>query len=229
MISLHPTGWRRAGLDSIRTLGLRLLTAAVLSSASACRFTNLGSETALWPIIDTYEAPEGRSAETDVFGPILESSVDAESQTFALRPLFVATTHPRQNKEDVKFVWPFGQYVSTPMESFVRVFPIYSNRTWLTGDGWQRDWFVLPLFAGGTTPTRGSYFAFFPFGGTLKGQLARDEINFILFPIYSDTRVGETNSVNVLWPIISVSKGPGMTAVSVRGRRTSVRVPFFPA
>jgi hypothetical protein len=211
MISIHPMGWSKAASKpGYPLVGFLLST---LFGASSCK--NLGPETSMWPLVDTYEAPGGRASEVDVFGPILESSVDAEMETFALRPLFVSTARPREGTEDTKFVWPFGRSLTTPMESFVRVFPIYSDRTWLTAEGWQHDWFVLPILAGGTTPTRGSYFSFFPFAGNLKGQLGRDEINFILFPIYSDTRVGETKSVNVLWPIVSVSKGPGMHAVSV--------------
>ncbi len=199
----------------MRRFASRIVAAGVLLVSTSCRVANLGTGVALGPFVDVFEAPEGRARQTNVLGPIVESAMDAEGATFAVRPLFVGTAKPQESRDEVKFLWPLGRYYSTPTEAFVRVLPLYFDRTWLSGEGWQRDWALFPILFGGTTPSQGGYFAVFPLFGTLKGYLARDEIHFILFPIYFDTRVGETHSVGVLWPFISVSRGPESSAVSV--------------
>ena len=69
-----------------------------------------------------------------------------------------------------------------------------------------------PFIMTGHTTGEGRYFAFFPFGGTLRGFFGKDRIRFALFPLYADTKQGEHRSWHVLWPIFRYSKGGGRTA-----------------
>jgi hypothetical protein len=73
------------------------------------------------------------------------------------------------------------------------------------------DWLLMPFFLGGSDPDEGSYFAFFPLAGNIKGLLAKDEIHFILFPVYWQARDRGRESLHVLWPFVNTVWGGDWT------------------
>src|SRR5690606_34321821 len=55
-----------------------------------------------------------------------------------------------------------------------------------------------------------NYTALFPVYGTLKNRLFRDEIHFVVFPIYSTTRRKDVVTDNYLYPIFHLRRGDGL-------------------
>ena len=60
-----------------------------------------------------------------------------------------------------------------------------------------------------------NYTALVPFYGHLKNRLFRDEINFVLFPLYSETRKKDVVTDNYLYPIFDLRHGDHMTGWQV--------------
>ena len=59
----------------------------------------------------------------------------------------------------------------------------------------------------------------FPFGGLFRDRFDRDEIQFVLWPLYSRILEGETETYHFLWPIFSLTSG---------GMRSGFRIwPFY--
>ena len=49
-----------------------------------------------------------------------------------------------------------------------------------------------------------------PFYGHLKNRLLRDEIFFVMFPIYSETRKRDVVTDNYLYPVFDLRQGDGL-------------------
>jgi hypothetical protein len=75
-----------------------------------------------------------------------------------------------------------------------------------------RDRFTLfPLyFQQRSSDPAKNYTAVFPFYGHLKNRLFRDEIYFIMFPIFGESRKKEVVTDNYLFPLFHLRHGPGL-------------------
>ncbi len=55
-----------------------------------------------------------------------------------------------------------------------------------------------------------NYTAVFPFYGNIKARLFRDEIFFVMFPLYGQTRKRDVVTDNILYPLFQVEHGDGL-------------------
>jgi hypothetical protein len=66
----------------------------------------------------------------------------------------------------------------------------------------------MPFYFPGRNAAGEEYKALFPVGGKIYDFLGRDEINFALFPLWSQSTLGEQQSTSVCWPVYSRTVGP---------------------
>jgi hypothetical protein len=134
-------------------------------------------------------------------GGLVEVRSEPGSTEVALRPLFRRRTQGETSETDV--LWPLGHFRSDPEESWQRFFPFwwYKQRPNERGER-ETDWAVFPFLFGGSGTPENSYFAFFPFGGTLRDFFTYDSLTFVLFPIYGETHKspGNQRSYGILVP-----------------------------
>src|SRR5262249_48789417 len=55
-----------------------------------------------------------------------------------------------------------------------------------------------------------NYTAVVPFYGTIRHHLFRDEINFVMFPLYAQTKKKDVVTDNYLYPFFHLRHGPGL-------------------
>jgi hypothetical protein len=133
-----------------------------------------------------------------------------------LRPLFQARATEDRQRLEAHLLFPLGMMERGPTQRQVRLYPIYQSLQRTDPDGFQdEDTIVFPFVFTGTHPVEGSYLYVFPFGGTLRGLLGKDEAAGVLFPIYGWTRDRDTETHHVLWPLISWTHGGGATGFRV--------------
>lgn len=146
----------------------------------------------------------------------------------AARPLFRRRVEGKSVETDV--LWPLGHFRSDDEEGYGRFFPFWWWNRRINVDGHEEvDWAVFPFVFGGRGAPGESYFAVFPFGGTLRDFFTYDRITFILFPIYAETRKepGNQRGYGILvpftgwgsaddgaswwraWPLVGRSQKPG--------------------
>ena len=65
------------------------------------------------------------------------------------------------------------------------------------------NWTLFPILWGGSETNQGSYFAVFPVGGTIRKFLFKDEIWFVLFPLYMHTHEAAYDANHILFPFFS--------------------------
>ncbi len=161
---------------------------------------------------------EGRKfAQRDVLWPFYHEEHDEESgrHSYAVRPFFHYSYDDEGKFEQTMSLWPIAWFREHEDEKNSWVLPFYFNNQYTDLDGNVDDDTLLlfPLFwfgerAGvqqeaveqGFESDRGSYFAFVPFYGTLKGYLGKDNIEFIMFPFYWNSNDGPYETEGYFWP-----------------------------
>ena len=178
--------------------------------------------TELGPFYYKRPLPDRDGTESAVLWPFFQRIRSEKVNQFGIRPIFnyrIAQTEGIKGTiKEIQAIWPLFLHRTTEgmAESRTRLYPIvFHHRFNHPGGETEVDTFVLPLIFTGRDGNRGRYFGLFPLGGILKGIFGRDQIRFILFPLYADSRIGEHRSWNVLWPILEYSKGGGWRSFRV--------------
>ena len=178
------------------------------------------------------------AADDFVAGPLFghfTPTLVAGSRTEALGPFFY------KQKNDSEKIWsvpPLCSFYSDSIADSAEddfLYPVLTYRRY----GTQYRWQLVQLFSfsGGESPrdlqqnrritlfpiyfqqrstnSDDNYTAFFPFYGTIKGRLFRDEIFVVMFPIYSQTRKRDVVTDNSMYPIFDVHHGNGLSGWQV--------------
>ncbi len=151
-----------------------------------------------------------KSSEVRMLGPLFELKYTPEKINYGLRPLLNVEEIIGKRKEiNAEFLWPLGKYSRDDKKVIKRFFPIYFSK-YDTDDYGSKTGYtmLLPLYIGGEAEN-GKYNFFFPFYGNLKKWLNKDEIKFIGFPLYIETRKDNDRGWEILWPIFHYGKGEG--------------------
>lgn len=131
----------------------------------------------------------------------------------AIRP-FTAKVEDGKGASKRHIVPPIGSHVEGLTGENSTVWPLFydtdlGDETERKNDTSDNDTWIFPILAWGSAPEgHGSYFAFFPFYGTLKGKILADRIDFVLFPVYTHTVAGDWKSTHILWPLIAWGSSP---------------------
>ncbi|MBI5606791.1 MAG: hypothetical protein HY879_25960 [Deltaproteobacteria bacterium] len=156
--------------------------------------------------IQTDREKQGRRL--DGAGPFYSQAESPEEKEWTFRPFFSYRENLKEQTEELEYLYPLGRYRKTPEGTLKRFIPLYSSFTPAQEneekDKNNVDFF--PVFWGKDKEGK-SYGGVFPFGGEFRGRFARDEIQFVLWPLYTRVREGETQTYNVLWPIFSYTEG----------------------
>ena len=129
------------------------------------------------------------------------------------RRCFRTTRIPRIESREDDFLYPlltyerYGHGISLAVLSSCSV-----SSGGQQPDGSAKTRFTLfPLYFQQRSPdTNENYTALVPFYGHLKNRLLRDEIFFVMFPIYSETRKRDVVTDNYLYPFFHVRHGDGL-------------------
>ena len=92
---------------------------------------------------------------------------NTETRELAVRPLFTAKAG------DVKCVWPIFRYKRDEKGVSSWLLPVMVYRARPQEKGMDRDFYLFPFIAAGSSPEEGGYFAFFPFGGRIKSFMGK--------------------------------------------------------
>lgn len=151
---------------------------------------------------DTYDG--GRYSRA--VGPVFEWRENADGTSRkAILPFFVRERDAR-GRDMTDILWPVGtisRWEGTTTWRFLTAFGYDSDNS--DPESRYRVW-VLPVLFWGRNAEGGRYAALFPIGGRIDGFLGRD-ISFVLFPLYSHSRINDLDTRNYLWPIVSRTRG----------------------
>jgi hypothetical protein len=125
---------------------------------------------------------------------------------YAVRPFYSHTADPATERWRKDYLWPLYTKKGFQEEQYSRFLFFGYSADFTPEDDRHHNW-VIPFYFQGVDANGESYFALFPIGGTIHEFLGRDEIMFVLFPIFGKSRINDVKTTTVLWPIYSRSQG----------------------
>ena len=144
-------------------------------------------------------------------GPFWERAAGpgGESLQAWLRPLWVRAADPAADRTAWDFLWPVASGKTFGKQQSWRAVWLLSffDRDRTDPRSQYRFW-LLPLWFHGRDEQGRGYAALFPLGGRVSNFLMRDEHQFVLWPLWSRSHVGDLRSTSVLWPIYSRTTTP---------------------
>jgi len=147
---------------------------------------------------------------TRAAGPFFEHDDMGALEFSAFRPFYSVTTDREKNYQVKDYLWPVAVTRTWGSDSTWR-FLVFFGHNFETDveDGRYRS-VIFPLACWGRDAAHERYAAVFPFGGHIREFLGRDEIDFVLFPLYLETEVNRVRTRDVLFPLISWTRGAGV-------------------
>ena len=148
-------------------------------------------------------------------GPLVESQRTHKGETFlAVRPFYSretnATNAPVQRRSN-DYLWPVGHSNYKDERYSWRLLLFYGNGgdadEPVAKDDEPYRFRLFPIYFSGRTREGETYRAVFPLGGTIRGFLLSDEIEFYLFPFYARGRRGDVEMKTICWPFYLTRHG----------------------
>ncbi|HCW43795.1 MAG: hypothetical protein H8E43_03330 [Planctomycetia bacterium] len=134
--------------------------------------------------------PDGDKLKSQHFWPFYSSAESSDmKETRILWPLYMDRTEPNRNQ-----TW---------------IIPIYHRSVYNHSETRKDiDGFLLPILLWGSDPEEGDYLALGPLGGTIKGLLGKDRIDYLLFPLWARLQDRDQVAEHYLFPIAGRDYGP---------------------
>lgn len=158
----------------------------------------------------TLEAGHGWEA----LGPMLGREVTTNTSLWRISPLVARYEDPSVEHLRYDFLYPACGYVRYGGEwqlHFFQFIQFTGGQAQEENEARRRTLFPFLFSQRSTDPAR-NYFALVPFWGTIQNRLFRDEIRFVLLPLYLQTRKRDLVTDNYLAPFFHLRRSP-----SVRG------------
>lgn len=149
----------------------------------------------------------------EALGTLLSWEVTEDVRKWSIAPLVAYEATPILEHSRVDVLYPLITWRRAGTETRWQLGQIFS----FTGSAAQenpettRRTTVFPVYFRQRSPEgTNDYLAVFPFYGNLRRRFFRDEIEFVLFPLYSRTVKGPITTRNFIYPFVDVREGPGM-------------------
>jgi hypothetical protein len=164
------------------------------------------------PLFDHYSLTLDPGHRAEAMGPLYYRQQRDTERTFAVPPLFSHTSDPATESEEFDFVYPLLTYDRFGREYRWQLLQLLSLAGGQTQDDVMKRRFTLfPIyFQQRASDPSLNYTAFLPVYGHLKQRLLRDEIFFVLFPLYVQTRKRDVVTDNYLYPVFHWRHGEAL-------------------
>ena len=185
------------------------LTLAALFLSCTCAFAD---QLSVGPFFDSFPLTLGPGQRTEIMGPFYYKETNDMEKTVAWPPFFSIWSEPAIEAAEYDSLYPVFTYVKYGSQFRVQFVELLSFSGGQSPDNLERKRFtVFPLYFQQRSPdTNDNYTALFPFYGHLKGRLFRDQIYFVMFPAYSETKKKDVVNDNYLYPFFNTRHGDGM-------------------
>lgn len=155
---------------------------------------------------------------TEALGPFFYKQKSDSEKIWSVPPLFSFDSDSVADWEENDFLYPvmtYRRYGTQYRWQFIQLFNSFGGESPPSLQT-NRQITLFPLyFQQRSSNPEDNYTALFPFYGTIKGRLFRDEIFVVMFPLYSQTRRRDMVTDNYLYPIFDVHHGMGLTGWQV--------------
>ncbi len=164
------------------------------------------------PVFDEFALTLAPGHRTEAAGPFFYDQQADSERTWAVPPLLSYDTDPDTESKEFDLLYPVLTYERFGMEYRWQLAQLLSFSGGQNPDNFPSRRFTLfPFYfqQRSPDPTK-NYTALIPFYGHIRDRLFRDEIFFVLFPLYVETRRHDVVTDNYLFPIFHLRHGDGL-------------------
>jgi hypothetical protein len=178
-------------------------------------FSTRGTAQDVWnagPLFDAFKLTLAEGARIEALGPLFNCEHREDINQWAVPPLYSAGRDEDTDWADFDVLYPLLTYDRFGREYRFQVFQVLNFAGGRDQeDAATRRFTLFPLyFQQRADNPEENYTALFPLYGRLQGRFFRDEIRFVLFPAYSQTRKKDVVTDNYLYPMVHVRHGDGL-------------------
>ncbi|HVU07491.1 MAG TPA: hypothetical protein VHG89_02990 [Verrucomicrobiae bacterium] len=149
---------------------------------------------------------------TEVLGPLFYRQENDTEKTWAFPPLLSYNTDSAINRKSLDLLYPiltYERYDTQYRWQFVQLFSFAGGEE--PNDHTKKRFTIFPFYFHQSSPIASeNYTAVFPFYGHIQGRLFRDDIFFVMFPIYGETQKKDVITENYLYPFFHLRHGNGL-------------------
>lgn len=146
---------------------------------------------------------------TEAFGPFYNRETNDLHRAFAVPPLFSHTLGEGSDFEEFDFLYPLLTYDRFGREYRWQLLQLLSFSGGQNQEGVPKDRFTLfPFYFQQRSPDPDqNYTALLPLYGRIKQRLFRDEIFFVMLPLYVQSRKRDIVTDNYVFPFFHLRRG----------------------
>lgn len=173
--------------------------------------TSLGSWDSFGPLYHQGDLTLGSSRWTEAFGPLVRHE-ENEARILSIAPIFSHYRDPLTEVREIDLLYPLLTYDEFGTQYRFQLLQWFSFSGGHTLQEQQNHRLTLfPFyFQQRSSDSNLNYTAFVPFYGRLKNRLLRDDIHFVLFPLYSKTRKRDVITDNYVYPFFHLRRGDNL-------------------
>ena len=164
------------------------------------------------PLFDEFDLTLAPGHRTEALGPFYFSEQKETERVWAVPPLLSYARDPATESKKFDFLYPVLTYDRFGEQYRWQFCQVLSFAGGPTQRETARDRFtVFPLyFQQRSSEPSENYTAVVPFYGHLKHRLFRDDVFFVMLPLYVETRKKDVVTDNYAWPLFSLRHGDGL-------------------
>jgi len=165
------------------------------------------------PIFDQFPLTLDSGHRTEAIGPFFYNQESDTEKTWAVPPLLSHDVNAATESKEFDLLYPVLTcecYGGESRWQFCQLLSFAGGQS-PQADLSQKRFTVFPFYFQQRSPVpEENYTAVLPLYGRLQNRLFRDEIFFVLFPIYGETRIRDVVTDNYLYPFFHLRHGDGL-------------------
>jgi hypothetical protein len=164
------------------------------------------------PAYDEFALTLDSGRRIEALGPFFYDQCKDSEKTWAIPPLFSYETDPATESRELDLLYPLLTYEQFGAEyrwQFVQLLSFSGGRNQEEIPAHRFTIFPIVFQQRSPDPNQ-SYIALVPFYGRIKDRLFRDEIFFVLFPLFGESRKRDVVTDNYLYPFVHLRRGDSL-------------------
>jgi len=181
--------------------------------AWACTIsTQQAAEFHLGPLFDEFDLTLSPGKRVEALGPLFYTEHRESERTWALPPLCPHASDPEEDYTEYDVLYPLLTFDRFGEQYRWQLFQLLN---WAGGPSQEeplrRRFSLFPVYLQqrSSNPAE-NYVSIFPFYGHLRNRLFRDEIFFIMFPFFGQSRKKDVVTDNYVYPFYHIRHGNGL-------------------
>jgi hypothetical protein len=167
----------------------------------------------LGPILDQFPSVFTHGRTTEAFGPLIGFERSGSSSLFRFSPVFSLYRDSAVEQTEAEVLYPVISFDRFGAEYRFHIFQLIS---WSGGEsvrgGDVKRTTIFPFYISQRSPRpEDNYTAVIPFYGHLKNRFFRDEVFFVMLPLYVESTKRGMLTRNFLFPFFHVRSGAGVS------------------